>query len=324
MLFLTAAIGLLPATVKKGKGLVLGVKTPGVQIPYAKLESDASITLPGAPAGLVAVGDTVYVSAGEAVTTIEAKTNKTSELVKGLEKPCSGLANAFGTLLAADCGKQAIVRVDAKAKSVKATVPVAVAALTAGLATNDDSIWLLSDDKTTLTRIDPEANRVVAEIRLPAGCTSVSFGEGALWVPCPGEDKVLRIDPATNLVKERIEIKGQPTTAVSGEGSIWVLCKAEGKVVRLDPKTNKITETIDMNVPNATGALAISDGSVWVSVPGFPVARIDPTSNKVMQQFTGEGGGILYTAATSIWIGTPGQSTLQRFDPKRIKATLAE
>lgn len=320
-LFCIAAVGMLPASVKKGKGPIFGVKTPGVRIPYEKLKSDASITLPGSPGGLVAVADTVYVAAGAAITSIEAKTNKTSELVKGLEKPCAGLANAFGTLIASDCGKQAIVRVDAKAKSIKATAPVNVAA---GLVTNEDSIWLLSDEKTTLTRIDPEANRIVAEMRLPAGCTSIASGEGALWATCPAEDKLLRIDPRTNLVKERIEIKGQPVAVAFGEGSIWVLCKAEGKVARLDPKTNKVTATIEMNVPNATGDIAVSDGAVWVSVPGFPIARIDPTSDKVMQQFSGEGGGILYTAASSIWVGTPGQNTLQRFDPKRIRATLAE
>jgi streptogramin lyase len=211
--------------------------------------------------------------------------------------------------------------VDAKAKSIKSTVPVNVVS---GLVTNEDSIWLLSDEKTTLTRIDPEANRIVAEVRLPAGCTSLASGEGALWATCPIDDKLLRIDSRTNLVKERIEIKGQPVAVASGEGSIWVLCKAEGKVARLDPKTNKVTATVEMNVPNASGAITVSDGSVWVSVAGFPIARIDPASDKVMQQFTGEGGGILYSAAASIWVGTPGQNTLQRFDPKRIRATLAE
>jgi virginiamycin B lyase len=315
------AIAVTPATVRKTRAAVAGVKTPGVQIPFAKLKSEASISLPGAASGLVAVTDTVYVAAGEAISAIDVKTNKAAEVLRELQKPCAGVANAFGTLIAADCGKHALIRVDAKAKSVKATVSLPVIA---GLLTTDDSIWVLSDDKTTLTRIDPEVNRIIAEVRLPAGCTSLAFGEGALWATCPNEDRLLRIDPQTNLVKERIEIKGSPVAVATGEGSVWVLTKAQGNVVRVDPKTNKVTATIELNVPDAVGALAVGDGSVWVSVPGFPIARIDAASEKVMQQFTGEGGGILYSAAASIWVGAPGQNTLHRFDPKRIKATLAE
>lgn len=325
LLICLASAFIWPASLRKpGKAPPAGVKTPGVQIPYGNLKADSEFPLPAPPAALASTPAAVYVTAGQVVTSIDPKTNKATELLKGLEKPCSGMVNAFGTLAAGDCGKQAIVRVDAKEKSIKATAATEIAPLSSGLVSTEDSLWVLSDERTTLTRIDPEQNKIVAETRVTAGCTSLISGEGSLWVTCPSEDKLVRIDPRTNLVKERIEIKGKPVAAASGEGSIWVLCKTEGKVARLDPKTNKVTATIELNVPDAAGMIAVAEGSVWVGLSGFPVSRIDPGSDKVVQQFAGTGGGILFAGATSIWVATPGQNTLTRFDPKRIRATLAE
>ena len=41
------------------------------------------------------------------------------------------------------------------------------------LAANADSVWLLTDARGTLSRIDPELNQVVAEMRVPADCRSL-------------------------------------------------------------------------------------------------------------------------------------------------------
>ena len=148
------------------------------------------------------------------------------------------------------------------------------------MAATADSIWLLSDNKTTLSRIDPDQNAVVAELRLPAGCNTLTFGETALWVTCPAEDRVLRIDPQNNLVDKRIEVSAQPKALAIGEGSIWVLCQKDGKVERIDPKTNKVIKTIELAVPGVEGSIAIGSGSVWVSQAGFPLTRIDPADRQ--------------------------------------------
>src|ERR1700693_6592087 len=90
------------------------------------------------------------------------------------------------------------------------------------LAADADSVWIFSDGRTTLSRVDPEQNQVVAEIRLPAGCTALTFGETALWAACPSEDRVLRINPQTNLVEKRIEVSARPSAMALGENSVWV------------------------------------------------------------------------------------------------------
>lgn len=216
-----------------------------------------------------------------------------------------------------------------EAKPAKIADPVkiesGVGSAQPALAANPDSVWILSDDKTTLSRVDPDRNKIVSELRLPAGCNGLTFGESALWVTCPAENRVLRINPETTLVEKRIEVSAQPFALTIGESSIWVLCLKDGKVERIDPKTNKVTKTVETGVPGAPGGgIAFGQGSVWVTLPGFPITRIDVAGEKVVQQFWGAGGGSIQFGQGSVWLTNTQTGTLWRIDPKRIAATLAE
>jgi virginiamycin B lyase len=173
-------------------------------------------------------------------------------------------------------------------------------------------------------RIDPDQNAVVAEIRLAADCRSLTFGETALWLACPSENKVIRVNPATNLVEKQIEVSAEPVSIVTGLNSVWVYCRKESKVDRIDPKTNKVSKSIELKVPGAEGAIAFGEGSIWVSMQGFPLTRIDPVAEAVAQQFVGDGGGSIRTSAGAIWLSNKDTGTLLRIDPKLVVLTLAE
>jgi virginiamycin B lyase len=289
------------------------------------LKAEAEIALP-APAGTLIVVDAVYVAmkTKDQLLPVNVKTNKPDEPVSGFQQPCGTLINAFGSIWTPNCKDQTISRFNAKGKKIDASIPVSIVEGSQTVAASTDSVWTLTDEKTTLTRLDPEQNKIVAETRLPAGCSSILFAENALWVACPKEDKVLRLNPNTNLVTKRIDVAEQPAALTFGEGTVWVLTRTEGKVVRIDPKTDKVTATIELKAPAPVGGLVFSDGFVWVSAPGFPISRIDPASDKVMQQFAGDGGGSIYAGSGSLWLPNLKPDTLSRFDPKRIKATLAE
>jgi streptogramin lyase len=305
-----------------------GIKTPGIQIPLGNLKPEAEFKLDGpVPALLFVPGPapSAWVANRTLGTLIkiDSKTNKAADPVKEFKQPC-GLVNAFGSLWVAQCGDMTVARVEAKSSKVTATLPYGVGGALPAIVSTEDSIWLLSDDKTTLSRIDPQGNLVVSELRLPKGCRSLLSAAGSLWVTSPTDNKLLRINPRTNLVEQRIEVLGQPTAAVFGENSIWVLASAEGKVVRIDPKTNKSTATIDLGLPDSEGSLAFGEGAVWVSVSGFPITQIDPQTDKVVKQLVGDGGGMIQTGLGSLWLANlPGQ-TLWRIDPKRLAATLPE
>ncbi len=301
----------------------LGVATPGVRIPFSGLKAEAELAM--APPWL-AFTDTALAPdlSKDSIARINAKTNQLGDAIAGFHKPCGGAVNAFGSLWVPNCGDQTITRVDLKTAKITATLPVGTGSALPALAATSDSVWVLTDTRTTLSRIDPQQNQVVAELRLPAGCNSLLFGEGALWVACPSEDRVLRVDPQTNLVDKRIEVSAQPHALAIGENSVWVLCQKEGKVDRIDPKTFKVTKSIALEVPGAEGNIAIGQGSVWVTLTGFPITRIDPSTDKVVQQFYGDGGGAVFVGLNSVWLSNLKEKTLWRIDPKRIAATLAE
>lgn len=269
--------------------LKLGVQTPGVQIPVGKLKPEAVEPITGAP------------------------------------QTCGTPLRGFGSDWLFNCTDGTLSRLDAKTGAVSKTIQTGgVPRLRSALAVSSDSVWTFTDEKTTLSRVDPAENKIVAEMRLPAGCNSIAFGETSLWVTCPSEDRVLRIDPLLNVVNQRIQVSAQPFAVAAGESSVWVFCKKDGKVERIDPKTNKVSKTIELAVPNSEGEIAVGEGSVWVTMPGFPISRIDPKTDKVAQQFVGEGGGSIKTSQGAILLTNVKQNNVWRLDPRRILATLAE
>ena len=294
-----------------------------MQIPFANLKPEAVLQTPDKP-GWVFFSTNLFVPAKDRLDKVDVKMNKAGDPVPALKKPCGGMVSAFTSLWVATCGDGSLVRIDPKTFKTTATVASGAADVRGSVAASPDSVWLITDSKATLSRIDPDQNAVVGEMRLPADCASLTFGETALWLACPGENKVLRINPVTNVVEKTIEVSGRPVSLAIGETSVWVLCAKDGKVDRIDPKTNKVSKSIELHVPGAGGAIAVGEGSVWVTMTGFPLTRIDPQSETVMQQFYGEGGGAIQTSTGAIWLSNLNDGTLLRIDPKRVLATLAE
>jgi streptogramin lyase len=301
----------------------LGIKTPGVQIPFARLKAEAEFQ--AAPPWMIFADAPLLPGAGkDRLDKIDAKANKLADPIVGLSQPCGGGVSAFTSLWVPTCGDKTLSRVDTKTGKVTKKLPVGADSVAPSVAATADSVWAFTDDKTTLSRIDPELNAVVAEIRLPAGCNSLTFGETALWVTCPSENRVLRINPELNQVEKHIETSALPKALAIGENSIWVLCEKEGKIDRIDPKTNKVSKTIELGAPATGGGIADGLGSLWVTMQGFPLTRIDTTAEKVVQQFYGEGGGAIHVGLGSLWLSNLNNGTLWRIDPKRVAATLAE
>ncbi|MFN8060472.1 MAG: hypothetical protein U0Q12_15060 [Vicinamibacterales bacterium] len=240
--------------------------------------------------------------------------------------PCSGLATGHGSLWVPLCGdektRQSLARVDLETGAVQATVPVGVADSEGGIATGAGSVWMMTDAKGTLARIDPATNKVVAEIYVATGSYAVSYGEGAVWVTSTEKNVLTRVDPDNNLVVETIKVGPSPRFLAVGEGAVWTLNQGDGSVSRVDPKTNAVTATIDVGVPGGGGEISAGGGAVWVTSFEFPLSRIDPSTNKVVQQFAGEGGDAIRYALGWVWLSNLRAGNVWRVDPKRIAATV--
>jgi YVTN family beta-propeller protein len=321
------ALALLALTAAETKKTAVkkGIQKPGVQIAMAKLKPEVTFDVPQAP-DWIAIDESVWISHSPAnlITRIDPKANKLLEPVKVGKNPCSGLAAGFGSLWVPICGDQAITRIDLKTGKVTATFPLPVPDSEGGIATGAGSVWMVTDKKGTLARIDPDNNKVVAEIQLPEGSFNVNFGEDAVWATSTTKNLLTRVDPNTNLVVESIPVGKTPRFFAIGEGAIWVLNQGDGSVSKVDVKTNKVTETIQTGASGEGGDISAGEGSVWITVFDLPLTRIDVASNKVVQQFTGEGGDAVRFGLGSVWLCHLKGGKVWRFDPKRIEATLAE
>jgi YVTN family beta-propeller protein len=302
-----------------------GPLKPGVRIPIARLTPDAVFEVPGSP-DWIAVDESVWISnePKDSVTRIDPKANTVVETITPGKRPCSGLAAGFGSLWIPNCGDRTLARVDLKTGKVTATISTTIANAEGGIATGAGSVWLLTDRKGTLARFDPDTNKEVAEIRVAPGSYSLAFGEGAVWVTSSEKSVVTRVDPQTNLVVETIPVGKAPRFIAVGEGAVWTLNQGDGTVSRIDPKTNKVAATIEAGVPGPGGDISAGEGSVWVTAFGFPISRIDPAVNKVVQQFVGVWGVSFRVGLGSVWLSNLKAGNVWRIDPKRIAATLPD
>jgi len=217
-----------------------------------------------------------------------------------------------------------VTRVDLKTGEVTATIRTGIGNSEGSIVAGAGSIWVTTDAKGTLARVDPATNTVVAEIYVAPGSYGLAFGEDAVWVTSTEKNTVTRIDPQTNLVVETIPVGKAPRFIAAGAGAVWSLNQGDGSVSRIDPKTNKVVATIDVGVPGQGGDIAVGEGSVWVTSFEFPLSRIDPATNTVVQQFAGKGGDAVRVGLGSVWLSNLEAGTVWRIDPRRVEATLPE
>jgi DNA-binding beta-propeller fold protein YncE len=166
-----------------------------------------------------------------------------------------------------------VARIDPARDEVVATIRD----VSGPLAVADSALWavdragaLAGPEGSTLLRIDPATNDVVASVPLGVAAWDLEAGDGYLWVlsfePDPGEGDILQVDPVTSEVVARIEIPyaGSVFAPAVGEGSAWVpVCCDDNKLmlVRIDVGTSSIIgEPITVG---AGGPFAVAAGHVW-------------------------------------------------------------
>jgi YVTN family beta-propeller protein len=141
----------------------------------------------------------------------------------------------------------------------------------------------MSDATSTLVRIDPERNAVIAHIDVGSGGT-IAAGAGAVWLSHPTKDTVSRIDPTTNKVSATIHVGPHPEGIAVSHNAVWVANADGPSVARIDPATNRVVATIRVAPASACcsehmGVMAAHE-AIWAAVPnGNRIARINPATN---------------------------------------------
>lgn len=214
---------------------------------------------------------------------------------------------------------------------MEATIPIDAGP--AGLATGFGSIWIAAHRSNTVFRIDPTTNKVVAAIKIEipdveSGIGSLTVGARYVWLPVGSETNQLwRIDPATNQVDLKVPFDSLETTAEVGT-ALWVdIDPKDGRakrhsVKKVDPDTLKVLRTVDVGpaeaVPTYMPELDYGLGSLWSIFANDKVARVDPSSGRVVATIrlpaVPRGYGPIAFAAGYVFI-TESDNTVARIDP---------
>ncbi len=74
------------------------------------------------------------------------------------------------------CADKALVRIDLETNKVIASIPLTLADAEGSIVAAEGGVWVLTDKKGVLTRVDPKTNEIAASIRVSPNSYAVMAG----------------------------------------------------------------------------------------------------------------------------------------------------
>ena len=195
-------------------------------------------------------------------------------------------AVAFALTLGSEGGivaqPNSLAAIDPVSRTVVAAIPVGAAPTT--VAASDDWVWVINsnDGAGTISRIDPNAHRVVKTFSVPGTPKDLLAAAGALWVGTT-EGRVFRIDPSSDLEDQSWPLpnaeKSSPFLFNPGAGFLTYGAKliwaaSFRAISRIDPATTRLVP----GRSSAWGPLAYGFGSVWTLASFRELIRLHPAT----------------------------------------------
>ncbi len=154
------------------------------------------------------------------------------------------------------------------------------------------AVWFvdrISDNYSTLRRIDPATNQVTASYLLDSSAGGIAVGEGGIWVTMYYDNTVERIDQHGRVIA-RIPVGLQPQEVHVAFGSVWVSNHHGRSISRIDPRTDRVIATLpagDQHMFRNGPQNLADDGRylyLYSSNGDRPFERIDPRTNFVRRR----------------------------------------
>ncbi|WP_263373842.1 Vgb family protein [Granulicella aggregans] len=303
----TAAMAQQPAP--KPQGL------PAVSRPLSELKPTNVYQVAGSPDWKVMAKDSVWVTSARAnhVVQLLPGSEKTG-IVVDVPKPCSSLAYGWNSIWIPSCGAKKLLRVDETTGKTLAEIPADPANSEGGITTGLGAVYIVVKP-STLLKVDPETNTVVAKLDLPSDSENPFFGNGFVWVTSFGHNALLKVDPQSMKLVANIPIGPKPRFLTVGAGSVWALNQGDGTVSRVDMASGKLVATIECGLTGEGGEITFGAGSAWATLFNIPLTQIDASTNKAVKQWAGKGGDGLQFGFGSLWLSNLAQQTVWRISP---------
>jgi virginiamycin B lyase len=297
-------------------GGCIGLTSAGAET----LPSEQVISVPGSADFLAVDGKAVWATNRGRVEQWSRK-GKLAEVP--MTRPCGAMTIAAGSLWVADCKDKTLNRIDLKTAKRIAVIPTGIGAPDGELnvASGAGSIWISSEAKGMIARVDPATNQVIASVPVNPGSVYLTFGFDALWAVSAGSQTVQKIDPTTNMVVKTTAVGKMPGFLAAGEGAVWVQEQGDGTVARVDPVSGEITGRAKVDATLKYGDIDTGGGKVWLrTTAGQMFAVIDPTSLEVKARVgKAAGSGALRYTKAGIWTSAHDVKTLSWWaKPSRI------
>lgn len=244
----------------------------------------ATIEVDWAPHQAVASDDEVWLAGSTDVHRIDPATDEVTDSID-MHGLTEGVALTQGAVWVSLLGGSSIpsgslVQIDPATKAVVDTIDLGDGFEPAGVAADDETLWVNGYLLTAAQMIHVDVPTRRARL-IGFGVTAlggVAATSDAVWATT--ESGVARIDPATDDVTATVEIEGLLTGVAVTRRAVWVTNQTDRTIVRIDPATNRIVTTIDLGV--RANAVAAAGGAVWVTnLDNGVVTRIDEATNEI-------------------------------------------
>lgn len=231
-----------------------------------------------------------------------------------LAHPCGAMALTAGYLWVADCKAGTLNRIATRGKHSVTPIKTGIANPQGELnvVAGAGSIWVTSEARGVITRLDPATLKVTATIRVNANAFYLAYGMDALWAVSGTEGTIQKIDPATNTVVATTKLGKEPGFLVAGEGAVWVQEQGDGTLARIDAQTAAVTGRVKVGANLKWGDIDAGGGKIWLRTTDDQVyAVIDPASLAILARVgKPAGSGALRYTAKGIWTTAHDQHTL--------------
>jgi streptogramin lyase len=232
-----------------------------------------------------------------------SKKRKLAEVA--MSHPCGAMAVAFGSLWVADCKDHTLNRIDLKTAAKTAVIATGIANPKGELnvVAGAGSIWVASDDKGVIVRVDPASNSVTASIPVDPGTYYLAFGLGSLWAVSADQQSLQKIDPQINAVAHRTVLGREPGFLVAGEGAVWVQEQGDGTLARIDPATGDVSGRVKVDETLKYGDIDAGGGKIWLRTTARQTfVVIDPVTLAIRARVGKEtGSGALRYTRKGVW-----------------------
>jgi len=187
-----------------------------------------------------------------------------------------------------------------------AALLVTVAAVVFAETRGGGTAGLESVDANTVGVIDPESNRILAQVPVGGRPVAVATGLGAVWVANHDDSTLLRVDPKTRRVTRTIGLGAEAADLTVGRDSVWVAGGNDSVVVRVGRDGTirsriRLPDVLDLGA-NPVPAVTVRAGSVWAASFGG-LYRIDEETGEVGQAIELPDAPVAVSATSgAVWV----------------------